>query len=47
MNALLPVVNYLAERFLKAHPEGAFPAGIKRMPEDTSLLDASEASSAS
>jgi hypothetical protein len=37
----------LAERFLKTHPEGAFPAGIRRMPEDTSLLDGVEVSSVS
>ena len=29
----------LAERYLREHPGGSFPAGVKRMPEDTSLLD--------
>lgn len=34
----------LSDQFMKTHPAGVFPAGAKRMPEDTSLLESSRES---
>lgn len=33
----------LSDDYLKAHPNGGFPAGLRRMPKDRSMLDELEA----
>ena len=33
---------FLSKRFMDTHPGGAYPSGVQRMPEDTTLLDSPE-----